>query len=148
MYILTAVLRRRNGASFSFLFLFSFLLSAFSRFILIFVVCPHFSIRLLLSAFFHPHPPSADIRSAFYRHPYDNTLLRVGQAKLSHQHDEGMSRSHNSSSAIWRIFLKIFVHGTKLSLRTKRDFHSLCRRCRLFHLVIFLKVASPKWCRP
>ena len=29
-----------------------------------------FSIRLLLSAFFHPHPPSAGIRSAFYRHPF------------------------------------------------------------------------------
>ena len=56
MYILTAVLRRRNGASFSFLSLFLFflfvfacfflfLLSTFSRFILIFFG---------LSAFFHP----------------------------------------------------------------------------------------------
>ena len=26
----------------------------------------------------------------------------------------------------------------------KNDFHSLRRRCRLFHLVIFLRVASPK----
>ena len=57
MYILTAVLRRRNGASFSFLSLFLlllfvfvcfflFLLPAFSRFILIFLVYPHL---------FHPH---------------------------------------------------------------------------------------------
>ena len=30
---------------------------------------PLFSIRIFLSAFSHPHPPSADIRSAFYRHP-------------------------------------------------------------------------------
>ena len=53
MYILTAVLRRRNGTSFSFLSLFLFflfvfvcfflfLLSAFSRFILIFLVYAHF----------------------------------------------------------------------------------------------------------
>ena len=31
---------------------------------------PHFfSIRIFLSTFSHPHPPSAGIRSAFYRHP-------------------------------------------------------------------------------
>ena len=28
-----------------------------------------FFLLFLLSAFSHPHPPSADIRSAFYRHP-------------------------------------------------------------------------------
>ena len=28
-----------------------------------------FSIRIFLSAFSYPHPPSAGIRSAFYRHP-------------------------------------------------------------------------------
>ena len=28
-----------------------------------------FAIRIFLSAFSHPHPPSAAIRSAFYRHP-------------------------------------------------------------------------------
>ena len=81
MYILTAVLRRRNGASFSFLSLFfffsfsclfvffPFLLFAFPRFILLlrffFWFIRIFSIRLLLSSFFRPHPPSAGIRSAF-----------------------------------------------------------------------------------
>ena len=50
-----------------FLFLF---VSAFSRFILpFFGLSAFFSIRLLLSAFFHPHPPSVGIRSAYYRHP-------------------------------------------------------------------------------
>ena len=34
---------------------FSLLLSAFSRFILSFLVYQHFSIRLVLSAFFYPH---------------------------------------------------------------------------------------------
>ena len=29
-----------------------------------------FSFRIFLSAFFHPHPPSAVTRSPFYRHPF------------------------------------------------------------------------------
>ena len=36
---------------------------------LLFLLPAFFSIRIFLSAFSHPHPPSADIRSAFYRHP-------------------------------------------------------------------------------
>ena len=45
---------------------------------------PHFSIRIFLSAFSHPHPPSAGIRSAFYRHPSTNglTLGLVGASRL------------------------------------------------------------------
>ena len=38
-------------------------------FLLLFLLSAFFSIRIFLSAFYHPHPPSADIRSAFYRHP-------------------------------------------------------------------------------
>ena len=38
-------------------------------FLLLFLLSAFFSIRIFLSAFSHPHPPSADIRSAFYRHP-------------------------------------------------------------------------------
>ena len=51
---------------FSFFFFLLFLLSAF-----------FFSIRIFLSAFSHPHPPSAGIRSAFYRHPRDTTKLAI-----------------------------------------------------------------------
>ena len=36
---------------------------------------PHSSIRIFLSTFSHPHPPSAGIRSAFYRHPIMRVLL-------------------------------------------------------------------------
>ena len=49
---------------FSFFFFLIFLLSAF-----------FFSIRIFLSAFSHPHPPSAGIRSAFYRHPFSVLLF-------------------------------------------------------------------------
>ena len=52
--------------------LFFFLLSAFLVFFLLnfFVIRVFFfSIRIFLSAFSHPHPPFAGIRSAFYRHP-------------------------------------------------------------------------------
>ena len=49
---------------FSFFFLLLFLLSAF-----------FFLIRTFLSAFSHPHPPSAGIRSAFYRHPFGTAVL-------------------------------------------------------------------------
>ena len=45
-------------SAFLIFFLLPFLLSAF-------FFHPHFSICI-----FHPHPPSAGIRSAFYRHPY------------------------------------------------------------------------------
>ena len=45
------------------------LLSAFLVFFTLFVIRIFFTIRIFLSAFSHPHPPSADIRSAFYRHP-------------------------------------------------------------------------------
>ena len=48
-------------------FLFSYL--HFLVLFLLFWFIRIFSIHLLLSAFFHPHPPSAGIRSAFYRHP-------------------------------------------------------------------------------
>ena len=48
---------------FRFFFFILFLLSAF-----------FFSIRIFLSAFSHPHPPSARIWSAFYRHPSGNTF--------------------------------------------------------------------------
>ena len=71
-----------RNISFLFVFaclFFSLLLSAFSRFILTFLVYQHFfhppfTVRIFLSAFSsirirHPHPPSSGIRSAFYRHP-------------------------------------------------------------------------------
>ena len=75
MQILTAALRTRNGASFSFLslflFFFLFVFVCFFFFLcylhflvlfLFFCFIRIFSIRLLLSSFFHPHPPSAGIR--------------------------------------------------------------------------------------
>ena len=44
---------------------FAFLVFSF----LLFLLSAFFSIRIFPSAFSHPHPPSAGIRSAFYRHP-------------------------------------------------------------------------------
>ena len=53
--------------------LFSFFAIRISRFLpLTFFVIRIFSIRIFLSAFSHPHPPSAGIRSSFYRHPHQN----------------------------------------------------------------------------
>ena len=54
-----------------------FLPSAFLFFFLLtfFVIRIFFSIRIFLSAFSHPHPPSAGIRSAFYRHPVKTALI-------------------------------------------------------------------------
>ena len=48
-----------------FIYLFIYFAIRISRFFLV----TFFVIRIFLSAFSHPHPPSADIRSAFYRHP-------------------------------------------------------------------------------
>ena len=54
-------------------FYFFFIAIHISRFFSSYFFCyPHFfSIRIFLSAFSHPHPPSAGIRSAFYRHPWE-----------------------------------------------------------------------------
>ena len=49
---------------FSFFFLLTF-----------FVIRIFFSIRIFLSALSHPHPPSAGIRSAFYRHPLNTDIM-------------------------------------------------------------------------
>ena len=59
--------------------LFFFFAIHVSRFFSSYFFCyPHFfSIRIFLSAFSHPHPPSAGIRSAFYRHPRDTTKLAI-----------------------------------------------------------------------
>ena len=42
---------------------------SFFFFFLLFLLSEFFSIRIFPSAFSHPHPPSAGIRSAFYSHP-------------------------------------------------------------------------------
>ena len=57
-----------NVSSFIFLFFTYFFLSAFFY--------PHFSIRIFLSVF--SHPPSAAIRSTFYRHPWWIMLSGLG----------------------------------------------------------------------
>ena len=49
-------------------------ISFLSFFVYLFIY--FFAIRIFLSAFSHPHPPSAAIRSAFYRHP----LIRMNIA--------------------------------------------------------------------
>ena len=53
--------------------LFVCLLSAF----LVIFLLTFFVIRIFLSVFSHPHPPSAGIRSAFYRHPPSFNILFV-----------------------------------------------------------------------
>ena len=67
----------------SFVCLFIFAIR-FSRFILFtfFGVLPHFSIHSFPSAFSHSHPPSAGIRSAFYRLDCEQSLMFF--AKLLH----------------------------------------------------------------
>ena len=50
---------------------------------LVFFLLNFFVIRIFLSAFSHPHPPSAGIRSAFYRHPIKEARwVEVGQFRV------------------------------------------------------------------
>ena len=61
-------LERKISFLCSFVYLF-ILPSAFLVFFFLpFLLSAFFSIRIFLSVFSHPHPPFADIRSAFYRH--------------------------------------------------------------------------------
>ena len=73
MYILTAVLRRRNGASFSFLSLFLLLLFVFVCFFSFFATCifPFYSYFFGLSAF---------VPSAFY---YSHFSIRIRHPQIS-----------------------------------------------------------------
>ena len=95
----------------SFLFLFVyyyyyyFLPSAFLFFFFLLFCYPHFfSIRIFLSAFSHPHPPSAGIRSAFYRHPFLSDIFGL----LSSRNFATIATWRNNLS-IWPPF-RCFVH--------------------------------------
>ena len=97
-----------------------------SRFCSSYFFCyPHFfTIRIFLSAFSHPHPPSAGIRSAFYRHPFSSamqfvkvTIPVVAQEILFMRNENGLpGSSWNTSNYIMFQFSHVsstFVHGKK-----------------------------------
>ena len=64
-----------------FVCLFFFCHPHFSFFPSYFFCYPHF----FPSAFFHPHPPSAGIRSAFYRHPFEPRYCLIFNSKFVFQ---------------------------------------------------------------
>ena len=103
----------------SFLFVFArlffrfFAICIFSFYSYFFRLIRIFSICLLLSAFFHPHPPSAGIWSAFYRHPHLSGEKRqkcLYQRATFEQRFRKVEQIQATFAEFWSTFLEILTN--------------------------------------
>ena len=128
-------LERKISFLWLFVYFIFFLPSTFLVFLLLLFLLSafFFNIRIFPSAFCQPHPPSAGIRSAFYRHPFKRLVytppdssprftckLNLSNTKnpawffiLASLLDRGMQRVNwlPPRTIVARVFLKIIFRG-------------------------------------
>ena len=115
-------------------FLFVYFIYFFVIYISIFFfLLTFFVIRILLSAFSHPHPPSAGIRSSFYRHPLNlNCHVKFDVTNNNKLIDSYLRCAYN------HVLLDKIFTALSNSLFSTSKFEDLFRACALSLPVIFL----------